>query len=266
MTSRLQEPKLFETLDTLIERIRRHAREPEFSIEVKRRQGEPDFSRSDAALLERMIELVAFSQAARSDVVNRLIQEGRFKAAFGSFEPSHVSQLDQEAIKATHWHRVKGMRQRKKLDQMVNCGRSLVQIAEKHGSFMNYLKKFEFSTRLTNDGEIDAFWHAFDRLWADFRTMKVPLFAGFTSLCHLISDCGFDCAKPDSRVIDVAVNLGIVSEKNTYSDTERRDVVRRMQEYSAARHLRTSLVDFYFLIIGRQTDAVKYVSPSFYRL
>jgi hypothetical protein len=66
----------------------------------------------------------------------------------------------------------------------------------------------------------------------------------------------YDCIKPDSAVMKVSKNLGIVNKES--GDINFTKTVRTIQEYSIERNLRPAVLDLYFLIEGRQTDANKY--------
>jgi hypothetical protein len=125
---------------------------------------------------------------------------------------------------------------------------------------MRYLQRCEFPQRLRSSNDIDAFWTAFEKS----RCEAPSFYKNFTSLCHLLQSLGFPCAKPDKVVMNVAAELGIVDQRKQHSETDRRKAVEVMQSYAVHSELRVPVVDLMFLIHGRQTDAKKFVNPSYY--
>jgi hypothetical protein len=66
-----------------------------------------------------------------------------------------------------------------------------------------------------------------------------------------------------------ATKLGILpagrtSDSASYTDTKRKKVVRRIQEYSLYRNFKIQILDRYLLIFGGQKHARKFVRPEFY--
>lgn len=76
-------------------------------------------------------------------------------------------------------------------------------------------------------------------------------------------DTGYDCAKPDLVVMNVATKIGIT--KKPTGENNLKATVRTIQEYSLNREIRPPVVDLYFLIYGKQKDASKYVEKSYYQ-
>ncbi|WP_437206202.1 hypothetical protein [Planctomicrobium sp. SH664] len=256
---------LFRKIDLIVERVKRHAIEPEFSREVARREKKPDYDLPDDRVLKRMIELIAFSEGAQSKLVAEMLERGDLDRALMSYSPNKIAKLNPEIVIRDHWPRLSSIRFKKKITRMVECGGKLEQIASKHGSLMGYLMAKKLPNQITNLEEIDAFWAAFDEVQREFKAVKMPSFQNVTTLCHLLSDFGFDCAKPDSVVMGVAVKLGIVPDLKKHSDDNLREVVQTMQKYSISRNQRTPVIDLYFLIDGGQTEAKnKFVMPSYY--
>jgi len=90
---------------------------------------------------------------------------------------------------------------------------------------------------------------------------KMPFFKQSTSLLHFLLKIGYDCIKPDQIVMNVAKELRITDSE---SEKGRLQAVRVVQLYSVNRKIRPSIVDFYLLIYGRQSWAIKFVNSSFY--
>lgn len=101
-----------------------------------------------------------------------------------------------------------------------------------------------------------------------------PHFSNFISLCHLLMELGFDCAKPDIIVMKAAVDLGIVPEppkqKNNpdksrpHPESSLQQAVSTIQRYALSRHTRAPVTDLYFLIHGGQSDAIGLVKAAYY--
>ncbi len=90
-------------IDTIADRIRQHAIEPEYSSEVQSHNRTPNYEVSDNDILRTMIELIAYSQGARVDRISAMIDRGVFEDVFGSFEPAAVAQMDYDEIREHHW-------------------------------------------------------------------------------------------------------------------------------------------------------------------
>ncbi len=85
----------------------------------------------------------------------------------------------------------------------------------------------------------------------------MPFYRNTTSLLHLLLYLGYDCIKPDTIVMSVAINyLHIVTGK---SDNDLIETVTFVQEYAIYKHIRTTIVDFYLLIYGGQTWARQFI-------
>ncbi|MEX2142505.1 MAG: hypothetical protein WD894_24845 [Pirellulales bacterium] len=263
---------IFRTIDKMAERIHQYAVEPEFAQEIRRREAEPSFDLDDDAILKRMILLIAFSQQVRSAIISDIVHRGVFERVFLSFCPADVATIDPKQLRELYWdnpskpnERLAPLRFPGKLTSMVECAKSLQQIASRHGSFMRFLQLQQLPIRIRSRTDADQFWIAFEKTRLQLTAIGTPFFNKFTSLCHLLQYLGFDCAKPDSVVMDVGARLGIVAKPaTTFPEADRRTVVQTMQLYSAAKGIRTGVVDLYFLIHGGQTDAQKYVTPAYY--
>lgn len=268
-----QNEQLFRRIDLMIEKIHQYAVEPLFSENVLQRSNtEPNFAWSDDYILKEMIELIAFSQQVRSELIRELFESGVFNRVFSSYSPSYVANLDHEELRKLYWDNPSRPRERlsylrfpSKLEKMVTCAKRVIDIASRHGSFMRFLELQRFPLRIRSNHDADVFWEAFDKTLNYFKRVNMPFFNNFTSLCHLLQVLGYDCAKPDSVVMGTASRLTIVRATGKhYSDHEKHKVIRTMQLYSAHKGIRTPVVDLYFLIDGGQTETRKKVRPDYY--
>ena len=272
-----QNDQLFRRIDLMVDKIHQHTAEPHFSEDLaRRRDTKPNFKWPDDYILKRMIELIAFSQQVQSSRIVEMIESGVFVRVFPSFSPSDVAKLYPSELKKLYWNnpskpreeRLSPLRFPSKLEKMVKCAESLIKIASRHGSFMRYLESQRFPIRIMSKQDVNVFWEAFDNTLQYFGSdnVNLPFFKNFTSLCHLLQVLGFDCAKPDSIVMDTASRLCIVpAQERPHSKTDRKKVILKMQLYSLYKSIRTPVVDLYFLIDGGQTDARKFVKPSYYQ-
>jgi hypothetical protein len=261
---------VFERIDGVIRRIKDHRTET-LTLELKDRDNRlPDFGRTDAEILKVCIEAIAFSRQARSNLVKALIARGTLGAIFNDYENvSFIAALEPEQLLAEHWHKITPIRQKQKLTAMTNCAKAVARIGDKHGSLMLYLKSFSLPVPLRSEPDIATFWTGFGKIRADFKRFQMPYFDKLTSLCHLLQLLGFDCAKPDSAVMKAAVKLGIASHyegitKDDFSEMEKYETVKLMQQYCISRTLRVPALDLYFLIYGEQTEARNCVNALFY--
>jgi hypothetical protein len=253
---------VFDRIDALLERIRKFANEPEFLDAFEERRLAPDYEKADSAVLRIMIALIAYSQGARADRIGAMRERGVFEDVFGSFEPANVARMDPEEIRKNHWAgKLSPMRFPDKINKMIDCAQSLHQIANRHGSFMRFLRKFQLPDEIRSDADIDLFWDAFEQT----RSQAPPFFQNFISLCHLLQIFHFPCAKPDKVVMKVAAELGIINDRKQYPEAELRNVVRCMQSYAVQRGFSVPQVDLILLIHGNQTWARTLVRSSYYR-
>src|SRR4051794_33318471 len=91
-----EQSEFVENVDAIAKHIQRFAVEPDYSKELKRRGSTPDFSISDSQIMERMIELIAFSEQAQSKLVAALRDSGVFRRVFADFDPVKVASLKPE--------------------------------------------------------------------------------------------------------------------------------------------------------------------------
>lgn len=258
----------FEVIRNMIRRVDSFAIQPDLSNEVRKRaSSSPDFCKSDNEILKRFIELIAYSNNARSVNVTQLVNERLFDRVFHGFEVTTVSNLNPEAVISEYWSEVGCIRQKYKIERMIRCARVLADIKVRHRSFMTYLESTGLPTRVTSERELNGFWECFHAIRGHLKNIGLPYFSNVTSLCHLLLYLGYDCAKPDAILMKAATDLGIVpTDAKTPRDAQLTSVVQTIQAYSLcdSSGMRPTVVDLYFLIHGGQTEARNLVRPAFY--
>jgi hypothetical protein len=238
---------VFDEIDALHKRIRQQAIEPEFSEAVKKRDLGPQYDVADKEVVRTMIELIAFSQGARADRIGDMRNRGVFREVFGAFDPATVAQMDPKEIYKKHWSgKLSPMRFPDKIDKMVDCAKSVREIALRKGSFLQSLQASHIRDRIRSNTDIDAFWNAFELA----RSKMPPFFQNFISLCHLFQAFRFPCAKPDKVVMSVAAELGIIAPRKQYREPDLKNVVRVMQSYAAQREISVPNVTSFFSSMG----------------
>ncbi|MFZ3213467.1 MAG: DNA-3-methyladenine glycosylase I [Terriglobales bacterium] len=267
--------KTVEAIDEMVERINRFKADPQFTQEMeKRTRLVPDFNLRDEEILQRLILLIAYSNAAKASKVTCLVESEVFKTIFVNYSIEKAVELLAKDIVRDHWSELKAIRFKYKVDAMVRCASCLLAVREGYGSFMKYLKDVGLPKSIKSESDIQGFWEGFSRIRAYFLELHLPYFANFTSLCHLLLDLGFGCAKPDSAVMKAAVGLGIVpsppkqkknSEKSrAHPEESLKTVVETIQTYAVLKNTRAPVVDLYFLIRGGQSWAKPLVQPAYY--
>jgi hypothetical protein len=116
---------------------------------------------------------------------------------------------------------------------------------------------------LTSEVDIDCFWTRFAKLRRQLAPLGIPFLSSTTSLLHKLLEAGYDCAKPDSIVMQVAVALGMVPAEK--GERNLKGAIRLMQEYALHARLHTGEVDAYFLIAGGQSGMRHLVDEAYYR-
>jgi 3-methyladenine DNA glycosylase Tag len=259
----------FQRVDEVVARIERFQVQPDFPSAVTgRSKATTRLDLADDAILKMLVELIAYSNNAKSDTVKRVIRTGVFDTIFAHYDVQKAACLNPDRIVGEYWPRIKSIRFKYKIACMVGCAKCLLAIRSRHGSFMQYLNAQNIPVTIQTTADLDCFWKGFDAVKADFKQMNMPYLKNFTTLCHMFLELGYDCAKPDSAVMKTAVDLQIVppsKRKNgTFPDRDYRQVVQFMQRYAMCRGIRVAVVDLYFLIHGGQRDAAKYVQSTYY--
>ncbi|MFL6352580.1 MAG: DNA-3-methyladenine glycosylase I [Bryobacteraceae bacterium] len=259
----------------MMDRIAQFKANPEFDKELMVRESRiPDFDLEDEKILGRMIALIGYSNNARADKITPLVVNGVFERAFQNYSIKHVAGSSPKHIIRDHWTELKAIRFKYKIESMIECAKVLASIQERYGSFMRYLREYGLPSRVESEVDIKVFWEAFNRIRAYLRQSGIPYFANFTSLCHLLLDQGFDCAKPDLAVMKTAVFLGIVpgppKQKNNpeklgnHPEASLRTTVETIQSYAVHRSTRAPVIDLYWLIRGGQTGVKTFMQAAYY--
>jgi 3-methyladenine DNA glycosylase Tag len=255
---------LFRSIDGLIERVHRY-QTPDFLNERGGRDSwAPNFGERDSGILQRCITLIAYSQQAKSRLVDGLMERGVLDRMFHGYDVAQVANLSSDRLYAEFWDEISCIRWPAKIEAMINCARSLQTLAKQHSSFMNYLASRHLPTVIHSEADVRAFWERFERVRQDLIQVGMPFFQNLTSLCHLLQFLGYACVKPDSAVMKAGTKLGIVLGKTEFRDREKRRVIETMQRFCASRRMRVPVLDLYFLIGGEQTGAQRCVRPEFY--
>lgn len=251
---------IYKEIDSLIKKVELNKVEPIFSIEKSRRQNRNVSDlKDDNEILRIFSHLIAYSQNANSEIVERILASGKFDRAFENFDIEIVSKLNPCDIADNHWTSIKGIRQQTKLFHIVTLARRMKEI----GSFAKMINEINIPKPIRNERDVESFWTGFDSLLANLEKHKIPFFQSTTSLLHFLLDIGYDCVKPDLVVMKVVKKLGIVDSE--MGNKNFRKAVKFIQLYSLDRQIRPSVVDFYFLIDEGQMGAKKFVTTDFYK-
>ena len=254
-----EKTKIFNNIDKLIQRVDCFKCEPLFSHEKSKRQNKlVSPLLDDNEILRTLAHLIAYSQNSNSEIVERLLESGKYDTAFENFDVDKVITLNPCDISDNHWESIKGIRQQAKLFHIVSLARKIKQI----GSFATILNETNIPRSINSESNIEDFWAGFDNLLNTLKDNKIPFFQSTTSLLHFLLDVGYDCVKPDLVVMKVAKKLEIVD--NETGDKNFRQTVRTIQEYAIDRQIRPAIIDFYFLIDEGQMGARKFVTKEFY--
>jgi 3-methyladenine DNA glycosylase Tag len=259
----------------MMERVKRFRLDPQFAQAVRERQNLiPDFDWPDNEILGRLIALIAYSNNAHADSVTQMVKAGVFEETFHNYSVEKVAALSPENVIAANWSEMTAIRFKRKVDAMLTCAKYLLSIRDRHGSFMRYLRSVGLPSPIKTEADIRAFWEGFGQIRAHLTELDVPYFKNFTSLCHLLMDRGFDCAKPDNAVMKAAVSLGIVPDapqqkenpekRRAHPEESLRKTVQTIQRYAVCRDTRAPVIDLYFLIHGGQTGVTGLIREDYY--
>lgn len=251
--------EIFREIDQIIAVINKYRVEPIFSEELQRRQNKiVSETITESEILRTFATLIAYSQNANSDLVEKVIRSGIFDEIFSNFDIVKVSQMNPCDLADTYWSKIRGIRQQAKLFHIVSLARRIRHI----GSFSTMLTKTEIPRRITSENDIAKFWEGFEKLLKTLKANKIPFFQSPTSLSHFLLETGYDCIKPDLVIMKVSKKLGIVDTDKGKSNLIK--TVKAIQQYSIRTKIRPTIVDFYFLIEGGQLGSKKFVKPQFY--
>lgn len=250
---------LFQKVDHIIRKCDSRKREPMYSEEIKRRNNRNiSIINDDKDVLKRFAELIAYSNNAPSSNVSRMLQTGIFETMFNNYDVISVLLLNEDNLVNKYWNKVSAIRFKKKIKAIIECARIIMETSLKYGSFQKFILHYDIPLELVSDSEIDKFWTRFDNLMDDMKKIRMPHYREQTTLLHFLSEIGYPCNKPDMIVMKVADNLGLCQHSGN-KNQDCRNVVKFIQRYSISRKIKPNVIDFYFLIEGEQTDAMKYV-------
>lgn len=246
------EESLFVTIDSLRAKVDACKKEPEFSQEIaKRSQRQFPEEIQDQAMLAEMAGVIAFSQSAKANLVEVMIEQGHLSRAFADFAVSRVARMDPLTVEQVHWPNISVIRFKKKLGAIIQCAESLLEIQQEYGSFAGLIKTIDLPKQLNHFGDIDEFWQKFFILQKRIKQARFPYFHQTTSLLHMLLNFGFPCVKPDKIVMNVATELGMTGNLI--------EVVKQIQRYAVSRTMVPAVVDFYLLVYGGQTSTIHFL-------
>jgi 3-methyladenine DNA glycosylase Tag len=252
--------EIFEKIDQIIEVINKYKIEPILSTEIKaRREKIIRQSLTENEIIKILIELIAFSQNAKSKFVQKVVDSGVLKEVFENFEVDKIAGMNPCDLVEEYWDKISGIRQQAKLFHIIMLARKIKSI----DSFSKLLTETEIPKVIKTEEDINQFWLGFKKLLGIMKENKIPFFSSTTSLLHLLLALGYDCVKPDLVVMKVSKKIGIVDEEKTEKNLIK--TVRVIQEYSIERKIKPAVIDLYFLIDEGQLDAKKYVESAFYK-
>ncbi|MBE3143677.1 MAG: DNA-3-methyladenine glycosylase I, partial [Planctomycetes bacterium] len=162
----------------------------------------------------RMIAEKRAYSAAQSRLVDTMIKNDGLKRAFVDFDVSLAKELITEDVLAKHWAEIKVIRFKKKVGEIIEAAKVIAEIGYAFGSFVKYLEWIGVPRRIKGQEDIDIFWEEFDNLRVDLKVRCLPIISNEITLLHFLeSDLQLDCIKPDTIVMQVMTNTGIVSSK-----------------------------------------------------
>jgi hypothetical protein len=262
-------------IDKVIQRVNGFRVEPEFTNELKWRiEGGPDFSLPDEKILARMIDLIAYSNNAPADKVGKLIESDILRTIFHDYSIEKIAESSPEQIRQQYWSQMTAIRFKYKVDRMIACAARLRRFREQHRSFMAYVNSVGLPSAVKSEQDVRSFWGGFNAIISYLWRVDFPYFKNFTSLCHLLMDLGFDCAKPDLAVMKAAVDLKIVpaapaqkkdpTKTGLHPEKDLHTTVEAIQSYALRRDTRAPVVDLYLLIHGGQLGVRGLVQNRYY--
>jgi 3-methyladenine DNA glycosylase Tag len=256
---------LFKKIDTVINCIDSNRKEPDFSIELKKReQRNPNLLGDESETLRRFARLIAFSQNAKSGLVIDMLDAGKFEKVFNNFDVNYVARMNPELItKSSLWEEISVIRFPIKVNSIIKCAQTLQSISAEYGSFVMFLTNFGIPSNLNSGADIDVFWNKFKDLKSELAKLKMPFFKNTTSLLHLLLHVGYPCLKPDLIVMNEALKFGgVKSTKKTPQNL--RQAVTFFQYYSVSRKIKPVILDFYLLVDGGQDWAKRFINQNYY--
>ena len=246
--------ELYEKIDRIFIKVNDCRKEPKFSDEVNSRNNKfPNTNMSQNELLEKMATLICFSQNAKASAVDKMINKPEFAEIFQGFDINSVANMNPNKIISESWELLKPIRFKGKINSIVKCA-----VLINSGKFNLSAMVKNIPVKIQTHDDIKEFWKNFYIFREKLNEIKMPFYSNTTSLLHLLLFLGYDCIKPDTIVMDVAINnLHIVTGTK---DNDRINVVTAIQEYALYKHIRPTIVDFYLLVYGGQTWAKNFIT------
>ncbi len=249
--------QLYEKIDEIFMKVNACRKEPEFGDEVNSRNDKfPNKNMSQNELFEKMATLICFSQNAKAGAVEKMINRSEFREIFQNFDIISVANTDSNSIISESWELLKPIRFKGKISSIVKCA---VLLSSDKFNLSAMLKNIPVKIQTHDD--IKVFWKNFYIMREKLKEIKMPFYSNTTSLLHLLLYLGYDCIKPDTIVMNVAIDsLHIVTGRR---DNDLIKVVTLIQGYALYKRIRPTIVDFYLLVYGGQTWAKNFITCSF---
>lgn len=261
----------FEKFDKIIENINRYAKgHAPFDNEIQDREAlrPADIITTDL-LFEKLAKVVAYSQQARAVQVKSMLGAQHLSRALAGYCVSEAALLNPLDIVEEHWQNIKEIRKKTKIFHLIQMARELVGTPRGPG-MGNFLAVSGLPRQIMVKVDIETFWSVFHVLRTRLDARDFPYIKAQTSLLHLLMELGYDCAKPDSGVLNAALGMGLIESFPDNQTSRRYDkacesVIRMIQDYGLDRGMRPAVVDWYMLIEGGQTGALAAVKGTGYK-
>ena len=217
----------------------------------------------DKEIFLKICELIAYQGANAKVVTNKVIKEGLLEKALANGDFNEVAKRTPENFKKQFWKEIKAIRFHSKLENMIGVARAMQKIVQEHGSFHNFVKKFNLPKELKSTSDVDKFWHwdGVDKVREGFESYGMPGLKNYRTLMHFLENMGYPCLKPDRIIMRVMHNVGLV-EKET-GKKNLRQAVRTIQEYCVGKDITPKMMDRFLLIFGGQSDFKESMKRTF---
>lgn len=216
----------------------------------------------DNEIFLMLCELIAYSGQVRSEVIyKRIIETEILKRALNFGDYGSVAKINPEEFLNRYWREIRVIRFRWKAKNMIAAAKVMQKIVKEHGSFSGFLNEFDLPKRLETESDIDKFWQRTDQILEAIKEYEMPSFKNVTSLMHLLDNLGYPCLKPDSTVMKILYNVGLIEKGR--GERILRQAVRTIQEYCVGKDITPKVMDRYLLIFGGQSDWKDYIEEPF---
>ena len=249
------EQKIIIAIDDIIKKVDHTKREEKFANEVRKRK-KRFLPKENREIMKVISEIIAFSQNAKSEKVEGAINSEAWKKMFSDFDINKVAEMNPCALSDEYWSDIKGIRQKTKLFQIVMLARRLKEFNQGTIPLKTAVFETEIPERIRTHEDIDAFWKGFEKMKKNMEINEIPFLRSTTTLLHFLLHTGYDCIKPDSVVMKVAKDIGIV-EKET-GEKNLKKVVSTIQEYCLCKSMRPPIIDLYLSFEGNQSSVKKF--------